>query len=312
MAEKNTNHMNAVIFNIQRFSLQDGPGIRTTVFFKGCPLRCTWCANPESQASLPQVAHSDALCNKCGDCVSACPKQAVTLIESGICIERALCDNCAKCLERCTRGALRLYGEEISLEAVLEVVKRDVAFYRNTGGGVTASGGEPLIQSKFVSELFRACKTLGIHTCLDTCGHSPSESLHQVLEYTDLVYYDLKLIDQVRHQAATGASNELIAQNLQDIAKQCKAFVIRVPLVPGINTTDEDIQAIADVVVGLPSGLTPEVDLLPYHRFGGSKYRMLDRDYLLLQLETLKATDIEVQRAKEIFDRAGLSCRVVA
>jgi pyruvate formate lyase activating enzyme len=301
----------SVIFDIQRFSVQDGPGIRTTVFIKGCPLRCLWCANPESQEHHPQVAHSDALCNNCGDCVSICPKQAICLTEDGICIDRTLCDNCTTCVEACVRGAIKLYGREMALEEVLDVVKRDLAYYRKTGGGVTASGGEPSLESEFVGELFEKCKALGIHTCLDTCGYTPPLVLKRILEYTDLVYYDVKLVDDARHRAVTGQSNDLILRNLHTVAQQMVPLVIRVPLVPGINSSNQDIEAIARVVATLPDGQEHEVHLLPYHRFGATKYQMLDRNYGLLDLPTIKASDLEAQRAKEIIERSGLKCRIV-
>jgi pyruvate formate lyase activating enzyme len=299
-----------IVFDIQRYSVQDGPGIRTTVFMKGCPLRCRWCANPESQQSYRQVAHSDALCSKCGDCVPACPMHAVVLAEHGIRVDRGLCDNCAKCVTACVRGAIKVYGREITLDEALDVAERDLAYYRNTGGGVTVGGGEPLAQGGFVAELLKGCKALGIHTCLDTSGLGSPYALSQVLPYTDLVYHDLKLVDPAKHRAVTGQSNDLILRNLRTVAEQRVPLVIRIPFIPGLNSSEDDIRATADMLLLLPPGRILEVDLLPYHRFGSGKYQMLDMDYGLPDLPTLRASDPEVQQAKEIIERTGLKCRI--
>jgi pyruvate formate lyase activating enzyme len=281
------------------------------VFFKGCPLRCVWCANPESQERYSQFAHMDVRCNNCKECVPACSRHAIAVDGQVIHVDRTQCNNCGECVGACPPGALKLFGEETSLERVVDIVKRDLSFYRSTGGGVTVSGGEPLEQSEFVKELFEECKEMGIHTCLDTCGYGSPKALENILEYTDLVYYDLKLIDGARHRAVTGVNNDLILSNLRKTAEKRVDLVIRVPLVPGINSAPQDIQAIVSVVAALPGGQEREIDLLPYHRFGANKYPMLDRLYQLLDLQTLRASGPEVQQAKELIERAGLKCRIV-
>ena len=159
-----------LIFNIQRYCVQDGPGVRTTVFFKGCPLRCLWCSNPESQNTFSEVAHRDSLCNRCGKCADKCPPQAISLTENGIRIDRNKCNNCGDCINVCIPGAIKMYGEEKTVDEILEQVKRDKPFYENSGGGITASGGDPLLQIDSVTELFKKCRNDGIHTCLETCG----------------------------------------------------------------------------------------------------------------------------------------------
>jgi pyruvate formate lyase activating enzyme len=305
--------LQAVVFSIQRFSVQDGPGIRTTVFFKSCPLRCLWCANPESHEGYIQVAHSDMACRKCGDCLPVCPRHAILMTGDGIQIDRARCDNCAKCVEACVYGAIKSYGQHMTVGQVMEVVKRDLSFYKESKGGVTASGGEPLMQAEFVRELFKECKAAAIHTCLDTSGYGSASALTQILEYTDLVLYDLKLVDATRHQAATGQSNEVILRNLYTVTEQRIPLVIRVPLVPGFNCSEEDIEAIARLVSALTNDSRRiEVDLLPYHRYGANKYVMLDIDYKLAELQTIKPNDPAVRQAQEIIERFDLKCRVVA
>ena len=230
-----------MVFNIQHYAIQDGPGVRTTVFLKGCPLRCWWCSNPESQNSFPEVAHSDSLCNKCGKCLDVCDVRAIRLDDSHIEINRDTCNTCGKCVEVCSMGALKIYGRQMTLEEVLDEVRKETLFYWNSGGGVTASGGEPLSQSEFVSELFRYCQRSGIHTVLDTCGFAKNYELKRVLSYTDLVLYDLKFIDSAAHKEFTGHSNEPVLDNAKIIAKSGVPIIIRIPLIPDINDSEDNM-----------------------------------------------------------------------
>jgi pyruvate formate lyase activating enzyme len=297
----------AVIFNIQRFCVQDGPGIRTTVFFKGCPLRCQWCSNPESQNDCPEVAHRNSLCNKCGRCFEICPPQAISMIDEGVAIDRNKCNNCGKCVEVCIPEALKVYGKEMSIDEVYQDVVRDKPFYQNSGGGVTASGGEPLANADFVAELFKRCRDAGIHTCIETCGYATAGSWDKVLPYTDLVLYDLKLMDDPLHRKMTGQSNEKIMQNLRHIVDRGVPIIIRIPVIPGINDTKENLIGTARFVAdrdGLKS-----VNLLQYHRFGESKYAMLDRKYELEKLEPQEFSQLE--ELKSIFKSFNLDCEVV-
>ncbi len=300
-----------VVFNIQRFSLQDGPGIRTTVFVKGCALRCLWCANPESQKGYPQVAHSDALCTKCGACLDACPQRAISLTEKAIRIDRALCDNCMACVDACVYGAIKTYGQRMTSDEVVKIILRDLRYYRKTGGGVTVSGGEPLTQPEFVREVLQGCKAQGIHTCLDTCGQAPEASLLRVLEYTDLVYYDVKVAGSASHWRAAGHPNDQILSNLHLVASRPVELVIRIPFIPGINSAPEEIESIVRIITALPEGGRREVNLLPYHRLGSVKYHMLEMDYDLADLETVKAGDPDLGRAKELIEASGLKCKIV-
>ncbi len=228
---------NATIFNIQRYSIQDGPGIRTTVFFKGCPLKCLWCDNPESQSMTPELAHNSALCNCCGECEKVCPSEAIKVSNHVISVNRDACDSCGKCIDVCSMGALKLLGNKLSILDVMDEVYRDVLFYKKSDGGVTCSGGEPLFQADFVRELFRQCKLVGLHTCLDTSGYAPTTDLEKVLEFTDLVYYDLKHMNSFVHNKLTGVGNEVILYNLKTVAKSSAMFTIRIPLKWSLSLT---------------------------------------------------------------------------
>ncbi|MBI4329656.1 MAG: glycyl-radical enzyme activating protein [Chloroflexi bacterium] len=297
----------ALIFNIQRYSLQDGPGIRTTVFLKGCPLRCIWCSNPESQNSYPEVAHSNSLCTKCGACMEVCSAQALRLNNKGIQIDRELCNNCAKCVEACVPKALKVLGRWLSINEVLGEVVRDELYYRNSGGGVTVSGGEPLMQAAFVLSLLRSCKRRGVHTVLDTAGYASPDILKDVLKYVDLVLFDIKIMKPTEHRKLTGVWEQLILDNARAIVAEGTPLIIRVPLIPGVNDSGENIRAIGSFAASLKDGI--EVNLLPYHRFGMSKYDSLDREYDLRSLPSLTAAECETPR--EIIQSFGLKCEVV-
>ena len=266
------------IFNIQRFSIQDGPGIRTTVFLKGCPLRCLWCSNPESQNSFFEVVHRDTICRKCGRCIEVCTAGAISLTDKGTKTNRKLCTNCGKCVEACIYGARRFYGEKKTVEEVYREVIRDKPFYQNSGGGVTVSGGEPLLQADFVAELFKHLRESGIHTCLDTCGYANANSWEKVLPYTDLVLYDLKMIDTQAHRKLTGKSNDKILAGIKLVAELKIPVIVRIPVITGANDSEENMKATARFCIDTNIN---EVNLLPYHRFGESKYSMLDRRYRL-------------------------------
>ena len=295
------------IFNIQRFSVQDGPGIRTTIFTKGCPLTCPWCSNPESINPYPEVAHVAALCQHCGNCMEACEPKAISFAEKGISIDREKCNNCGKCVEVCTNDALKMFGKEVSVEEVFEEATKDKLYYHSSEGGVTASGGEPLRQAHFVSALFENCHEEGIHTTLDTSGHARQSDLEMVLENTDLVLFDLKLTDPGAHIATVKASNDPIQRNARLIVERGVPMIVRIPLIPGLTDTDENIEGIANFVRELGSELP--VNILPYHRMGMGKYRMLDREYKLGDMEQQPQ-----ERLNEIvnyFKSRRLACEIV-
>jgi pyruvate formate lyase activating enzyme len=292
------------VFNIQQFSTEDGPGVRTTVFLQGCPLRCLWCANPESQKAVRQLAHRSALCIKCGTCIKNCKNGALSVKDGAISIDREKCVSCGTCTDVCPSHAMFFYGEKKTVDQVFGEILRDRGFYDKSGGGVTCSGGECMMQADFVGELFRRCKEEGIHTALDTCGQFPLEELSKVLPYTDLVLYDIKHMDSEKHRALTGFGNETIIQNLKLILDETKKVFIRVPVIPEYNDSVSDLTAIACFVKDLDPSL--HVDLLPYHRFGAAKYEMLGIPYHLKGVSS--PTEEQKESYKRIFINLGLDC----
>lgn len=298
--------LSGTVLNIQRYSIDDGPGIRTTVFLKGCPLRCRWCSNPESQKPWPEVVHRDSLCKQCLRCVEACEVAAITVDATGISIDRELCTRCGRCVEACVNDAMRLMGKEMSVDEVFAVIQRDADYYRDSGGGVTLSGGEVLSQADFALSLLKRCREAGIHTCVDTSGQGDTAKLQMLIPYTDLFYFDLKHLDPDVHKAVTGHTNELIIRNFEEAVASGVPVVVRVPVITGVNDTAEDIAAIARKVASLTTSAT--VHLLPYHRFGSNKYAMLDLEYELEAVESPPAEFLET--AREVVQSFGLTCDI--
>jgi pyruvate formate lyase activating enzyme len=294
------------VFNIQRYSIDDGPGIRTTVFFKGCPLSCVWCSNPESQNLQLELMHRDSLCKRCYRCVAACASGAITVGAEGISIDRDACDACGECVKVCPHDAMRITGTQMTADEVFAVIERDADFYRDSGGGVTLSGGEVLLQPEFAQALLQRSKEAGFRTCLDTSGQGATEALKRLLPYLDLVYFDIKHIDPRVHRAETGITNEGILGNFALVATSGVSFVVRVPVVPGFNDTSDAISDIADMVATRAPGAT--VHLLPYHRYGQQKYAMLGLDYELTAAETPSQEFMKAARA--IVESRGLVCEV--
>lgn len=255
------------IFNIQRFSVHDGPGIRTTVFMKGCNLRCAWCHNPESYQAECQIRYQPERCVECQMCADVCV-QGVYIRDKER-INRQLCTACGRCTEECLYGALEMWGEDKTVSEVAEIVKRDAAYYKNSNGGLTVSGGEPLLQPEFVRELFRRMQEEGIHTALDTAGNVPYKEFEKVLPYTDLILLDLKIMNDDIHRQYTGCSNRLILENAERLFETGKRIQIRVPLVKGINDGLENAFLLRDFIKGRSN--VEEIKLLPYHSMGIAK-----------------------------------------
>jgi pyruvate formate lyase activating enzyme len=265
--------MQGVVTDIQRFSLHDGPGIRTTVFLKGCDLRCAWCHNPETLRPGPEIRFLPDRCLGCGACAAACPNGAQGSEGRRRIFRRDRCVACGRCARACYAGALAAVGRELDAAAVLDEVLEDAAFYRNSGGGLTLSGGEPLVQPEFAGELLRRAKAAGLHTAIETNLAAPWERVEPLLPFVDLVMADLKLMDAAAHRAWTGSPNDQILENARRLARESRPLVVRTPVVPGVNDAPEAIGAIADFARTLPA--LAAYELLPYHPLGLGKYRSL-------------------------------------
>jgi pyruvate formate lyase activating enzyme len=297
-----------LIYNIQRYSIHDGPGIRTTIFLKGCPLRCRWCQNPESIKNFPEVGYSEPKCVRDYACVKSCTRKAIKIGREGypIHIDRRLCRGCKEhnCIDTCYNKALRLVGEILSVEYVINEIKRDTIFYRNSNGGVTLSGGEPLHQPLFTLNLLRSCKERGFHTVLDTSGYAEWDILREIVHFVDLVLYDIKCFDSQHHLTLTGVPNETILQNLRSLVSETDTSVIaRIPVIPGLNDSEENITDTAQFLKD--SGLK-EVNLLPYHKLGIGKYKAVGKRYLSKKTEA--PSDEQINHLKELIKTYGLRC----
>ncbi|MBN2239214.1 MAG: glycyl-radical enzyme activating protein [Dehalococcoidales bacterium] len=301
-----TTDITGTIFNIQKFSVHDGPGIRTTVFMKGCPLHCRWCSNAESMSPYPEPGIIRSNCDLCGECTAVCPLGALTIAGNELRIDRSLCDGCGKCVDACYRDAITIYGRQVTVDEVLDVVRKDKDYYLGSNGGVTVSGGEPLRQSIFVFELFKKCREEGILTCLDTCGYASGEAIKAVLPYVDYILYDLKLINPEKHEQFTGVDNRVIKDNAATAVSSGASILFRIPLIKDVNCTLENITETAEFISSLGEGLS--IEMLPYHRLGIGKYRTLDRDYPGIDMETPSAE--EMQQMKEIFEHYGVQCTI--
>ncbi len=269
--------MEGTIFNIQRFSIHDGPGIRTTVFVKGCPLRCVWCHNPESNQPRRELLYYRSLCSRCGACVSVCPYGLISLEADGIQTDRERCRACGRCVAACPQQAREISGELWEAAAVVEEVKKDRKFYWHSGGGVTVSGGEPLSQADFVAEILFLCRREGIHTAVETCGHAFREQAEKVFAQADVLLYDWKHEEEERHRELTGVSHRWIWENLQMALTEMKKEVwLRMPLIAGVNDSPELIRRTARRFQPYREQI-PKVYLLPYHTLGFSKLEALGR-----------------------------------
>lgn len=294
--------MNATIFNIERFAIHDGPGIRTTVFFKGCPLRCPWCANPESQKQTRQLKYQQSRCTACLNCVKNCPVGAVTYENDRIVIAREKCKKCGTCVGNCLSSALSFIGEEKSVDEIFNEIMKDKDYYDASGGGVTLSGGEVMLQGKAAKELLKKLKEDGIHTAIETCGDVPVEAFEELEKYVDLFLYDIKHVDAEKVRLVTGGNQERIFQNLSYLAERKRSeVIIRVPVIPQFNYESEVITKIFKLAQKL--GIR-QVHLLPYHTLGIHKYEQIGAVY---QMPVQGIDKKELQPYVSIGEQMGLS-----
>ena len=300
---KEMKSLTGIVFNIQRFTVHDGPGIRTEVFLKGCPFRCLWCDNPESFHLRQEVGVYPKRCvsiAKCGSCVAVCPLGNDSIFvekDSGVIsgINKEFCTNCLKCVEVCPSNALVSWGSEMTVENVIDIVLRDREFYDNSSGGITISGGEPLVQWMFTLELLKESKRVGIHTCLESTLHDKWDLVKKLLQYTDFLITDIKCMDTTKHIEYTGVSNILILENIKKVAELGKPYIIRIPIIPDHNDSNENIKKTAQFINNELGNTVKQVQLLPFHEYGKIKYSTLGLKY---PLENYKWPERSIQKKK--------------
>jgi len=304
-----TTEIKGLIFHIIHGSFVDGHGIRTTVFLKGCPLRCLWCCNPEGQQTGVELKVTDSRCDGCGRCVLVCPVSAIRLRpeweKPRVVIDRAVCSNCLNCVEVCYKGALERFGEYYTVDELFEIVKKDEQYYRASGGGVTIGGGELTFQPEFTLAFLKKCRENYIHTAVDTCGYLTSGDGLKILEEADLILFDIKGLDPQDHLRNTGVSNKTIISNLEHLNALGKDIIIRLPIIPGYTDSDQNLQATAEFLSGLKS--VERVDLLAYHEYGRVKYDQLGKTY---RLRVQSPTQERMESIKALFERYGLKVQL--
>lgn len=296
--------MTGRIFNIQRYSIHDGGGIRTIVFLKGCPLSCVWCSNPESQKFSKEILFDEKRCLNCKSCFSACKYNAICEGKSRV--NLAACKLCKECLEVCYTNALRLAGEDKNVEEIVEEIKKDRPFYMESGGGITLSGGEPASQWQFAAALLDACKNEGIHTAMETCGYAPEKNFLELAKRLDLLLYDIKHINDEMHKKITGVGNEQILKNAKAAAEITKQIIVRIPVIPHYTDSKENIEGIASFVANLQS--IEEIHLLPYHCYARGKYTELGREYPLSEL--MSPSKEYMEELVRLVEKHGLKAKI--
>lgn len=292
-----------LIFNIQKFSIHDGPGIRTTIFLKGCPLRCKWCANPESQSANVQILWDQKKCVHCLQCVKSCMHQAISCREREIHIDEALCQGCLNCVSTCLQSALSNEGETKEIEEIVRIALQDKDFYEESGGGITISGGEGMSQPDFLKELVKELKKHNLHLAIETTGYIPKETFHELAPLFDLLLFDVKHYDTNRHFEGTGVHNEQIINNLKWAFHQGLEILPRIPVIPSFNDSIQDAAGLASLLTEI--GLK-KVQLLPFHQFGERKYEMMHKEYAYKNVKALQKEDLTEYQNE--FIKKGLDC----
>jgi pyruvate formate lyase activating enzyme len=293
------------IINIQKYSIHDGPGIRTTVFFKGCPLDCWWCHNPESQNPTPEIMFFKEKCTGCGMCLKRCPQNAIELVEGYPVTSEINCILCGKCSYFCPSNAREIVGKEITVKDLTREIIKDEIFYEESNGGVTFSGGEPLMHADYLNDVLKICKDKNIHTTIDTCGYVDFEKFEKIIDNVDLFLFDIKHMDNENHLEYTGVSNFIILENLKKLSQRGSNIHIRMPIIAGINDDDANINAAVDFISKLN---IIQVDLLPYHKMGMDKYIRLNMKYKMSGLE--KPSNEIMENIAEKFRTAGIKIKI--
>jgi pyruvate formate lyase activating enzyme len=298
-----------IVLDIERFAIHDGPGIRTVLFLKGCPLKCLWCSTVDSQHAWPEMEYFIDKCTVCGKCVDICPNNAIYKVDDvRIITDRQRCNNCGKCIEICSTGARKMAGKDMTVDQVMKEIEKDSLFFSNSGGGITLSGGEPTMQPDFSIEILKACKKYGINTAIETCGHTNWEILHKILKYTDFVYMDIKHSSSEKHKMLTLKRNALILHNIRKAASKFpdKPLTIRIPIIPGYNDSEKNISETAKFVCRLDG--QHKIELLPYHKLGIHKYAALSRDYSLSHLKPVRES--RMQTLESLIKSYGLEVQI--
>jgi pyruvate formate lyase activating enzyme len=296
----------AIIFNKVQGSFVDGHGVRTTIFLKGCPLVCKWCCNPEGQSFELELKVTEEKCDGCGRCEEKCPRYALTIIDGRVQLDRKRCNVCGQCADFCFTGALEPFGRYYTVEEMFEFLKKDMPFYRSSGGGITIGGGEATWQPDFVLPLIKKCHDAGIHVAIDTCGYVSDERGVQVLVDADLILFDIKGIDPEHHKENTGVSNELIWKNLRLLGEIGKPVIIRLPIIPGYTDSEENLRLTAEKMREISSII--RVDILPVHQFGKVKYEQIGKKYLIDQ--NLAISEERQQEIKKFFEKYGFTTQI--
>ncbi len=303
-----------IIFNIQRYTIHDGPGIRTELFLKGCPLSCLWCSNPESQAKTMQPGIYTSKClgtDKCGSCKSACQSEGSLIFKEGklAFINQEICTGCMKCADLCPADAIKPWGQLMHVEEVMEIVRRDMEYYRSSQGGVTISGGEPLMQSAFAAEILKACQKEQIHTCLESTFCTDWNMIEEVIPYADLLITDIKHMDAKKHRQYTGVSNEKILKNIHRLTELKKRLIIRIPVIPGVNDDMDNMKATADYIIETLKNRVQQLQLLGFMRLGEEKYASIGRNYPMADRNVDQARLHEqIGKLSNYFKQRGIRC----
>jgi pyruvate formate lyase activating enzyme len=295
------------VLSIARMTVHNGPGIRTLILLKGCPLRCIWCSTPESWKETPEIAFYPHQCILCNDCIPVCPKNAIATGDRAVVIDRESCDNCGRCVDVCNTEALRLLGQQYTADELVHEVMKDEIVHKHSGGGATVSGGEPLLEPEFAAELLRALKENGINTGADTCGFVPRKNIEVVLPYVDFFLWDIKHMDDDTHRKLTGVSNRVILDNLCFASGNNIPVYLKVPVIPGCNDSEENLRAVCDFAGDLHSLV--EINLLPLHHLGKARYAALGREYPIDGIPFIK--DDVLTEMKRLAESYGLKCSII-